>query len=109
MKSIYTELCLVLFRVVLSVPVGFALPYFYIAFGEQHPEGGLNAIGTSLSIMLYGAIAAGFYFLLGCAMHYALRFRPWKTIVVTDVALAFGFFMSLALLGANAKVVNLPA
>ena len=78
---------LILLRVVLAAGILYALPYSHMTWGEPYPGDGQEAFGMIMVFTLIGAGCALAYLVVGAAVQFLLRRKPWRWTAITDAGM----------------------
>ena len=93
---------LVVARLIGAIAVALALPLAHLHWGEVYPGDGQQATGFIIIFIFIGAVGAGIYLLLGCAIHFFMRNKRAGFIVLFDLVLCLLFVCVLAYGGITA-------
>jgi hypothetical protein len=81
------HLLLLLFRVLLSLGVVYALPFSHAQWGEEYPGDGQEGFAFIIIFLAIGCLAALFYLVVGSIGQHLWRRRPARVTVIVDAVL----------------------
>jgi hypothetical protein len=100
---------LALLRLVLTVPIAYAMPMAHFWWGQDYPGDGQQGFGFIVIFAGIGIIAAFLFLFVGTLLQILFRWRAPRLTVLTDITLFVLFAGFLVYLGIAVEYVDRAA